>query len=420
MAGPDQTFAFYRLFGDLYGSGSVNSADRTAFRHAFNKSPGQTGYTEALDYDGSHLIDFAAYDAFVPGATQTALGTLDLYYDDRGQVIEEQQGGDTTTQYVWSPFYVNQLVERDDQPNGAGTLTRRLYVEQDANFKVTSLTDASGNVVERYVSDPYGTVTVENPDGSVEGDGTLASSNYGMQYLFQGGRIDPATGLYRFGVRDYDPAVGRWEEQDPAGYVDGPSRYQFVESNPAAFVDPAGLGAVVAPTVQPSPVTERPLWEPDPAPQPSPMDLPDWVGPLSGAGWLLGPGAETAGSPDGRYGDDVAWPGAGQPGDPTTQPSNQQQPQSPAPSQPQSPPAPTTGPSPSGQQQSPTTTAGDDGSGAAPGVDDGGAGDDDGGQPGDSDPSQGQQEQGNGSYTNEHASGKTYSGKGDQQRMNQS
>jgi RHS repeat-associated protein len=42
-----------------------------------------------------------------------------------------------------------------------------------------------------------------------------------MEYLFQGGRLDVNTGMYHFGARDYSPTLGRWVQQDPAGYVDG-------------------------------------------------------------------------------------------------------------------------------------------------------------------------------------------------------
>jgi hypothetical protein len=48
--------------------------------------------------------------------------------------------------------------------------------------------------------------------------------------------------LYLFGARDYDPTTGRWDEEDPAGYINGASQYQFVESNPTSALDPSGLG----------------------------------------------------------------------------------------------------------------------------------------------------------------------------------
>jgi YD repeat-containing protein len=59
-----------------------------------------------------------------------------------------------SSQFVWGPFYVNQLVQ---ETNSSGTF----YVHQNANWDVTSITDAStGDVVERYSYDPDGNVTV--------------------------------------------------------------------------------------------------------------------------------------------------------------------------------------------------------------------------------------------------------------------
>jgi hypothetical protein len=67
--------------------------------------------------------------------------------------------------------YVDALVLRDRDTNGDGTLDERRWVVQDANYNVTALFDNSGNVVERYVYDPFGSVTVldanwERPGGS--------------------------------------------------------------------------------------------------------------------------------------------------------------------------------------------------------------------------------------------------------------
>ncbi len=38
--------------------------------------------------------------------------------------------------------------------------------------------------------------------------------------------------------RNYDPTLGRWINQDPAGYINGANTYQFVVSNPVNAVDP--------------------------------------------------------------------------------------------------------------------------------------------------------------------------------------
>lgn len=52
-------------------------------------------------------------------------------------------------------------------------------------------------------------------------------------------------------ARWYDPTTGRWLQRDPAGFVDGMSRYQYVVSNPLRYVDRNGWQAE-EPDSQPS------------------------------------------------------------------------------------------------------------------------------------------------------------------------
>lgn len=42
-------------------------------------------------------------------------------------------------------------------------------------------------------------------------------------------------------ARVYVPSLGRWTTRDRAGYVDGPSVYQYVRGGPIMGVDPTGL-----------------------------------------------------------------------------------------------------------------------------------------------------------------------------------
>src|SRR5438309_2115670 len=55
---------------------------------------------------------------------------------------------------------------------------------------------------------------------------------------------------YTFRTRWYSPSLETWTQQDPAGYIDAPDLYEFERSNPARYVDPAGLapeGGIVLP-----------------------------------------------------------------------------------------------------------------------------------------------------------------------------
>ncbi len=77
-------------------------------------------------------------------------------------------------QYVWSPVYIDALIERD-------TPSQRMYAEQDVNFNVTALVDTTGTVQERYIYDPFGAVTILASNWT-----TRSSSNYGWVYLHHG------------------------------------------------------------------------------------------------------------------------------------------------------------------------------------------------------------------------------------------
>ena len=53
---------------------------------------------------------------------------------------------------------------------------------------------------------------------------------------------DSATGLTRFGARDYDAETGRWTAKDPILFAGGDvSLYGYVAGDPVNFVDPSGL-----------------------------------------------------------------------------------------------------------------------------------------------------------------------------------
>jgi len=152
------------------------------------------------------------------------------------QVIEVRKDADTDPyeQYVWCARYIDAAICRDrDTSDGSGgdpdgdcidSDDEHLYTTQDANFNVTALVDASdGSVVERYVYDPYGTVTIWNEART----STIAWANSKQnEILFCGYRFDPESGLYHVRRRVYHPTLGRWLQRDPLGYVDGMGLYE--------------------------------------------------------------------------------------------------------------------------------------------------------------------------------------------------
>ena len=191
---------------------------------------------------GGTVIEYMKYMANAGRGTAGTSGcpstTTQTYYSMDWQILQKVdtttpappcQSGVTTSTYVWSLSYIDDLVAKDcDTPSG------RTYVQQDANHNVTALVNTSGTVTQRQIYDPYGVATVLT---SAWG----SSGNAMFEYGHQGGRYDSISGLYNFRWRDYSPTLGRWMQQDPILYIDGANLYQFERSMAPGSLDPSGL-----------------------------------------------------------------------------------------------------------------------------------------------------------------------------------
>src|SRR5262249_23295875 len=112
--------------------------------------------------NGSTTLETLKYDALDRRIVENPGTANDLFYSKDWQILEERLNGVSTAtiQYIWSPVYVDALIKRDRSTANNGTLDEHSWVQQDANYNVTALINASGTVVERYVYDPYGTRSV--------------------------------------------------------------------------------------------------------------------------------------------------------------------------------------------------------------------------------------------------------------------
>ncbi len=101
---------------------------------------------------------------------------------------------------------------------------------------MVGLTDSTGALVgnERYQYDPYGQLIVQPQSAALQANAWRYASGY----------YDVSTGLYKFGIRYYDAATGRWTQRDPVGG----SLLETVKANPYVYagddpvnnVDPSG------------------------------------------------------------------------------------------------------------------------------------------------------------------------------------
>ena len=188
--------------------------------------------------DGDEIVAGYAYDGLGRRTTKDIGGTIrDYYYSNDWQVLEEWLASAVERQFVWGLRYIDDLVCRDRDPDGSGSLSERIYPLQDANANVTALSDDSGTILERYVYSAYGVLTVLNPDFSVKG----GSPSYDWEILYASYRWDSESGLYLARYRYFHPPLGVWITRDPIGFRGGDRNlYRYVRSRPISFYDPTG------------------------------------------------------------------------------------------------------------------------------------------------------------------------------------
>jgi len=179
---------------------------------------------------GTWTVAEYEYDGTTRRSTEEvyASGTLDetchFFYTEpsKWQVVEEHldSSSGAERQFVWGLRYVDDILVRDRDTTGDGTLNERLYGMQDANWNVTGLGDGTGSVQERYSYDPYGQPSFWNAVWESRAFSTVASD-----YTYTGRRIDVVSGLHCFRWRYLSSRTGQFLSRDPVGYVDGMNAY---------------------------------------------------------------------------------------------------------------------------------------------------------------------------------------------------
>ena len=168
--------------------------------------------------------------------------TRHFFYTDpaRWQVLEERTATSTTAerQFIWGLRYIDDLVLRDRDTTGGGTLNERVYGLQDPNWNMLAVVDSSGTVQERYSYDAYGTVAFLTPAFAMR-----TASFFAWETLHAGYRRDVETALYPVRGRVLEPLFG-WLQRDSIGLAGGVNLYEYVGSRPIVLTDPHGAIAI--------------------------------------------------------------------------------------------------------------------------------------------------------------------------------
>jgi RHS repeat-associated protein len=172
------------------------------------------GETITYDYDGSgrrtartdqggrlQYLYGNPRDPLEVSATRSPAGVLTTYYyDDLGHLVALERAG------------------------------QRYYVASDQVGSPRVVTDAAGAAVKVVDYDAFGRIRSDSAPG------------FPLPIGYAGGISDPATGLVRFGARDYEPESGRWTAGDPILFDGGQANlYAYVGSEPVGRRDPTGL-----------------------------------------------------------------------------------------------------------------------------------------------------------------------------------
>jgi RHS repeat-associated protein len=165
--------------------------------------------------------------------------TRHLYYTQpsQWQVVEErvEDDADPERQFVWGHRYIDDLILRDRDTNGDGSLNERLFGLQDANWNLTTLIDTSGDVQERYAYSAYGTPKFLTP-----AFGSRASSSFDWETLYAGYRWETATRLFHVRHRVLNSALGTWCQRDDIRLASASNLYVYCDGQPTLHTDPTG------------------------------------------------------------------------------------------------------------------------------------------------------------------------------------
>jgi len=153
-------------------------------------------------------------------------------------------GGDCVQERDAAGSLTKQFIRGTSLGGGIGGI---LYNEDASEVREFFAYNAIGSTVA--LANASGTVTSTNDYeafGSVD-EATGTSTN---NRLFCTKERSSGIGLDNFGMRYYDPVLGRFLTRDPAGCPDGPNNYLYCNNNPINHIDPLGLSAEQAEKVR--------------------------------------------------------------------------------------------------------------------------------------------------------------------------
>jgi RHS repeat-associated protein len=228
----------------------------------------ETRGTNTYQFNSDGFLATRNGDSFETSATgeltQATVGSSPIIYGYDGMGRRVSRTDSTgTTQYLYSAFGGSFELTASRSPAGVSTLyfyddagSLFAYMRGPGTFYVASDQVGSPRLITNSTRANLRTVDYDS-FGGVTAD---SAPTFDFSVGYAGGLTEAATGLVRFGFRDYEPASGRWVQRDPIKFKGGMNHFAYVSNNPVQFSDPSGLMTLPYPTWLPGgsvPVTDR-------------------------------------------------------------------------------------------------------------------------------------------------------------------
>jgi RHS repeat-associated protein len=176
---------------------------------------------------GDATDSFVYYGSGLRRSKVDSLGTRNYYYDGDDILAESNGAGSFPVSYTYGALG---LVSEVTHPGPDEWYT---WWHHGSFIGSVNMVSVGGAVQQTYEYDAYG-IPLNDQSSAITP----------FRYVGQLGYYkDPDHRMMLLGARYYDPYIGRFITQDPAGYDLDFNLYPYANNSPTALVDPSGLAA---------------------------------------------------------------------------------------------------------------------------------------------------------------------------------
>jgi len=162
-----------------------------------------------------------SYDPFGRRIKKASASTTSIFAYDGDNLIEETNASGAVVARYSQGLNI-------DEPLAMLRSSATSFYHADGLGSITSPANTSGSLAQTYTFDSFGKQTASS--------GSLTNP-----FQYTGRESDPETGLYYYRARYYDPATGRFLNEDPIGFEGDTNFYGYGYNNSTNYVDPSGL-----------------------------------------------------------------------------------------------------------------------------------------------------------------------------------